>query len=117
MRDATAANMFLAEDGLSDNEQALAMTTANKGTGEMVSYEDMTISLLKLFGDRALQKSVALVAQHPLRAARLRPQPHLPSPPIGAAGAVSICGFCNKLGHARKDCPLNAKHRKEWGTT
>jgi len=111
---ATKAHIVLNQANLTDNEQAMAMTMANKGSVNTVKYEDMTGALLTLFGDEAKTGTVALVAL-PAGGRVPRPPRRAPGGGNGVPAGTSLCWYCNKTGHIRKDCHLKAKHQRERG--
>jgi len=59
---ATKAHFVLNQANLTDNEQAMSMKMANKGSVNTVTYEHMTGALLTLFGGKVKTGTVALVA-------------------------------------------------------
>jgi len=114
INDATKAHIVLSQANLTDSEQALAMTMANKGTADAVTYEDMTSSLLMLFGDKVKSGNVAVVAQ-PAPGRIPRVPRRVPVGGHAAPAGAWRCCYCNKEGHVRNDCQLKAKHLRERG--
>lgn len=109
---ATKAPIVLNQANLSDNEQAMSMKMANKGSVNTVTYEDMTGALLTLFGDKFKTGTVALVAL-PAGGRVLRPPLRAPGDGNSVPAGTSLCWYCEKTWHIRKDCHLKAKHQRE----
>jgi len=90
INNATKAHIVLNQANLSDNEQAIAMTMANKGAATTVSYEDMTAALLTLFGDKVKAGPAALVTL-PGGSRVPRPPRRAPGGSGGTPAGASLC--------------------------